>query len=208
MAPVLQCPDCGTKHPLASIGDRSAFPCEGCGRPLKVPEAALHAQRPASAAVGAPAEAPAARPARTVSTADAARAYAGNGATQVMPAAAVPGARPLAPPPAFLAVPWWIRLVLWVVAVPLSFVVVFLIARGFGAFTSQQLQDVFLASNVGRFWPLVRLLPFVALMTAGIVHGGVLVLGRRGAIRQRRTGSRTRGRLDASSPSTRTSRTR
>ena len=39
MAPVLQCPECGTKHPLDSVGAGSAFPCSGCGRTLKVPAA-------------------------------------------------------------------------------------------------------------------------------------------------------------------------
>jgi hypothetical protein len=77
------------------------------------------------------------------------------------------------------AVAWWIRLLLWVVAVPASFFVVFFIARAFGWFTTTQLSDVFLANDTKRFWPVVRLLPFVALMTALLVHGGVLLLSRR-----------------------------
>ena len=40
MAPVLVCPECSTKHPLGDIGERTAFPCTGCGRQLKVPAAA------------------------------------------------------------------------------------------------------------------------------------------------------------------------
>ena len=38
MAPVLQCPDCGTKHPIDVASDAAAFRCSGCGRTLKVPE--------------------------------------------------------------------------------------------------------------------------------------------------------------------------
>jgi hypothetical protein len=72
----------------------------------------------------------------------------------------------------------WARLLLWLVAVPLGFLLVFGFARAFGFFTSTQLQDVFLAD---MFWPVIRLLPFVALVTATIVHGGVLLLGRRRA---------------------------
>ena len=56
MAPVLQCPECGTKHPLGDIGERTAFPCTGCGRQLKVP-AAAHAKQtvPPLARTGCPA---------------------------------------------------------------------------------------------------------------------------------------------------------
>src|SRR5258707_11389469 len=39
MAPVLQCPDCGEKHPLSKVPTQGAFPCQGCGRVLKGPEA-------------------------------------------------------------------------------------------------------------------------------------------------------------------------
>ncbi|MDQ1520622.1 MAG: hypothetical protein QOI55_1695, partial [Actinomycetota bacterium] len=37
MAPVLQCPDCGQKHPLDAVSNTPAFRCHGCGRMLKVP---------------------------------------------------------------------------------------------------------------------------------------------------------------------------
>ena len=40
------------------------------------------------------------------------------------------------------------------------------------------LSDLFLANNVGRFWPVARLLPFVALVTASLVQGGVYLLAR------------------------------
>jgi hypothetical protein len=75
-------------------------------------------------------------------------------------------------------VPWWMRFVLWVIAVPLGFFVVFFFARMFNFFTSNQLSDLFLANNPGRFWPAARLLPFVALVTAAIVQLGVYLLAR------------------------------
>ena len=37
MAPVLQCPDCGQKHPLDTVSNTPAFRCKGCGRMLKLP---------------------------------------------------------------------------------------------------------------------------------------------------------------------------
>jgi hypothetical protein len=70
------------------------------------------------------------------------------------------------------------RLLLWIVAVPLSFLLVFLVARALSLFTTNQLSDLFLANNTGRFWPVARLLPFVALVTAALVQGGVYGLAR------------------------------
>jgi hypothetical protein len=75
-------------------------------------------------------------------------------------------------------VPWWMRFILWLIAVPLGFIVVFSVARAFSLFTSNQLSDLFLANNPGRFWPAARLLPFVALVTASIVQVGVYLLAR------------------------------
>jgi hypothetical protein len=37
VAPVLLCPECGTKHPLDEMAGTASFPCSGCGRTLKVP---------------------------------------------------------------------------------------------------------------------------------------------------------------------------
>ncbi len=75
-------------------------------------------------------------------------------------------------------VPIWARFLLWLVAVPLAFFVVFAVARGIGLFTSDQQSDVFLAKSVSRFWPVIRLLPFVALLCAGLVQSGVYALAR------------------------------
>jgi hypothetical protein len=149
MAPVLQCPDCSTKHPLDVASSASAFRCEGCGRVLKVPAQFRSAATPAAPTAGSPgtngsAQAPTRR---------SARAQAG-------------------------VVPFWTRLGLWLVAVPAGFVLVFGFARAFGMLSSQQLQDVFLEEGWDRFWPVARLLPFVALVTASIVHFSVLYISR------------------------------
>jgi hypothetical protein len=168
VAPVLQCPDCGTKHPLAKVQDQAAFPCEGCERMLKVPERLRVPTRRASDAthVMPAASQPATTPAAPVAP------------TPVPPAPAPPTPTTFEPPHPSATVPRSVRLLLWLVAVPLGFVLVFGAARAFGFFTSTQMQDVFLAD---MFWPVIRLLPFVALVTATIVHVGVLVLGRRRA---------------------------
>ena len=91
--------------------------------------------------------------------------------------------------------PWWMRLLVWIVAVPVGFLFVFLVARAFGLFTSNDLSDLFLANNTGRFWPAARLLPFVALVTALIVQFGVYLLAR---LRGRKAGAGAPVELSAS----------
>jgi hypothetical protein len=186
MAPVLKCPDCGEKHPLASVPKNGSFPCKACGRVLKVPDVVSQMSRREPSPGGAPAPRPV-----PVATAVASSSEARGPAAAVNPAAtrAVPevdqrALGTLAPPsmprpvPRLGRVPWWMRLLLWFVAVPLSFLLVFLIARALSLFTTNQLSDLFLANNTGRFWPVARLLPFVALVTAGLVQGGVYGLAR------------------------------
>jgi hypothetical protein len=161
MAPVLQCPDCGTKHPIDVASSSAAFRCNGCGRTLKVPEEFLPAPAPAAApdpartasmAAVAPVRAPSANGGRTLSRRKV-RAQAG-------------------------VVPFWMRLLIWIVAVPVSFIVVFGLARALGFLSQSQLEDVFLETGWNRFWPVARLLPFTALLTAGIVQFAVLYISR------------------------------
>jgi hypothetical protein len=193
MAPVLQCPECGTKHPLGEVPDAGSFPCKGCGRQLKVPEMA-----PRGAGAGAPGPArpvPPVNPNPTVAVPPvppqstrvmpvvehnpaASAAPAAAAAPPAASAAPVAAARPVAAS-AFAPVPVWMRVLLWIVALPLSFVVVLLFARAIGVLTSNQITDIWLAPGSSRFWPVARLLPFVALLTAVLVQAGVMVLARR-----------------------------
>jgi hypothetical protein len=181
MAPVLQCPDCGSKHPLASVPDAGTFPCRGCGRLLKVPELVPRTAR-SSAPPTAPAVPPVTAPATAPTGAAAAAAAA---ATRVLPPVEPAPRPPVAVPPPVLdraprrPPPWWVRLALWIVAVPAAFLAVFVFARAIGVFTADQLTDVYLATGTSRFWPVARLLPFVALVAASLVHGGVHLLSRR-----------------------------
>ncbi|MCU1458080.1 MAG: hypothetical protein JWL73_2172, partial [Actinomycetia bacterium] len=39
MAKALQCPNCGHRHPLSDVADKSSFACVSCGQVLKVPAA-------------------------------------------------------------------------------------------------------------------------------------------------------------------------
>jgi hypothetical protein len=188
VAPVLVCPECSTKHPLGNIGERGAFPCEGCGRTLKVPAAAMSA---VAAGAGAPttatppAPAPAPAPRRPVPEPES--------ATGAMPAAEVPPPMPAAAdaqPARSPVPPAWIRFLLWLVAVPLAFILVFGFARTAGMLTTNQISDVALAEGWGRFWPVARLIPFVALVTAGIVQGGAYLIAE---LRRRRWAEKGKG---------------
>ena len=167
MAPVLLCPECGTKHPLDGVNG-SAFACRGCGRTLKVPQ-----QVPAAAAHGSGAGSPAPNPNSTRIIPTLPRTPDGSAREPAAPAseAAPPRRRragPVDPVPAR-----WVRFLLWVIAVPLGFLIVFALAKVFGVLTTNQIEDVALTEGFTRFVPIARLLPFVALVTAGLVHGGV-----------------------------------
>jgi hypothetical protein len=63
-----------------------------------------------------------------------------------------------------------VRILIWFVAVPVSFLFVFGVTRALGFLTQRQLEDTFLLSGWSRFWPIVRVLPFWALITALLVH--------------------------------------
>ncbi|MDQ1510681.1 MAG: hypothetical protein QOG50_2525 [Actinomycetota bacterium] len=193
MAPVLLCPECGAKHPLDTVG-RSAFPCKGCGRTLKVPQQVPAAAGARAAAPGADPDLPWPRAAAPDAT-----------STRVLPTTTTP---PPAPPPERVApkrragprdpVPGRaIRLALWIVAVPLGFVIVFALARVFGMLNSNQVEDVVITEGIRRFWPIARLLPFVALVTAGLVQAAVYGIT---SLRARRRAPRVPERLPQRGP--------
>jgi hypothetical protein len=180
MAPVLLCPECGTKHPITDVNG-AAFPCNGCGRTLKVPE-----QARVAVAEGAAPKAP--KPA--VPDADSTRVMSAAApvatvappvqppvAPVVPPLAPVARPRPVSGPSADIP-PRWVRFLLWIVAIPLAFAIVFVAAKLIGVLTSNQVEDVALDQGWQRFVPIARLLPFVALVTAGLMHGFVYGLGR------------------------------
>jgi hypothetical protein len=177
---VLVCPECNTKHPLTTIGERRAFPCEGCGRQLKVPAAAMAAV-PSGVVPAATARPPAPEAAPR-------RPAPAEPATSVLPVAEPPPPMPRAVEPDAPAKrdpvpPVWIRFLLWIVAIPLAFAVVFGFARAAGMLTTNQISDVALAEGLGRFWPIARLIPFVALAAAGFVQGSVFLIAQ---LRRRR----------------------
>jgi len=86
--------------------------------------------------------------------------------------------------------PWWLRIVAWVVAVPVGLAIVGIPARTLGYLDSQKLLDVLIGKDTGRYLPLAVIVVLWALVTAllvqGIVEGGSWLLRRR---RERRAGA-------------------
>lgn len=206
--PSLVCPDCGQPHALDSVGDAPRFHCRGCGRPLKVPARFIKGQRkgagdapdPGALATGSPESNPGAlakrspAPDRGTLTTQAPVLPASTGdpdpaATSVAPAVGAPPvartrSRRAAPGPR--RVPLWLRLIIWLLAIPLGAMVVFGAAGAVGALSSRQLLDTFLESGADRFVAVARLLPLWALVSAALVHFSVMAIAhglphRRGA---------------------------
>jgi len=79
--------------------------------------------------------------------------------------------------------PWWLRIVAWVIAVPLGLALVGLPARNLGYLDSQKLLDVLIGKGSDRYLPLVVIVLLWALVTALlvqlIVEGGAWLLRRR-----------------------------
>ena len=72
--------------------------------------------------------------------------------------------------------PLGLRILVWVIALPLGLLIVGLPARSAGYLTSQKLLDVIVKHDVGRFVPIVVIVALWALVTAllvtGLVEGG------------------------------------
>jgi hypothetical protein len=83
--------------------------------------------------------------------------------------------------------PWWLRIIAWLIAIPLGLALVAYPARKLGYLSSQRLLDVLIGEGVNRYVPLVVIVLLWALMTALLVQciaeGGGWLLRRRRAAR-------------------------
>ena len=211
MAKALECPACGMRHRLDGLVPESTFRCERCGQKLLVPAVASSASgtssgAPSTATTVAPpprrrAPGPSvAAPGTTASTA----AAAATGVTVTLPAR---GEAPPRVPPATrpvrgsgpgrdgpTAVAWYWRLVAWIVAIPLGFVLAVLPSYEFGLISKDDVLDVFVGSGVDRYARLALVTAIWAIVTALLVQ--LLVEGGRwwAAKRRRRSTGRDRPR--------------
>ena len=168
----LQCPDCGDRHDLDALGDVETFRCRGCGRALKVPLQI--------------------RTAREMAEAPAPKSPADQGLI-AGPSKRVARKAPGRVPLARSTVALWLRLVVWIAAVPFGLVVVFGGAYELKWVTLRQLEDTFTKSGWDRFAPVAKLLPIAALIAATIVQLLVSWLERKAAAREPKNPSASGG---------------
>ena len=86
--------------------------------------------------------------------------------------------------------PLWLRIVVWVVALPLGLVIVGVPARSAGYLSSQKLLDVIVKHDLARFVPIVVIVALWALATALLVT--LLVEGGRYLMLRRRNRAASR----------------
>jgi hypothetical protein len=89
------------------------------------------------------------------------------------------------------ALPLWLRITVWVIALPLGLLVVGLPARQLGYLTSQKLLDVIVKRDLGRFVPIIVVVALWALVTAVLVT--ILIEGGRRWMVHRRERARRSG---------------
>jgi hypothetical protein len=81
------------------------------------------------------------------------------------------------------ALPLWMRILIWVIALPVALAIVGIPARQLGYLTSQKLLDVIVKTDLSRFVPILVIIVLWALVTAVLVtasiEGGHRLLQRR-----------------------------
>lgn len=199
MAPALECPACGMRHRLDGLGPASTFRCERCGQKLLVPSTTAAASSAAPEPDLATTTATAVVPPRRRRAAGAAAGTAAAGVTVTLPAS---GAAPTPVPPDAAPtrssqpserrrVAWFWRLMAWIVAVPLGFVIAVVPSYEFGLIGKDDVLDVFVGSGADRYVRLGVVTLIWAVVTAVLVQLFVEV-GRWWANRRRRHSSARR----------------
>jgi len=211
MAKALECPACGAKHRLDGLEPSTTFRCEQCGQTLKVPAsiAAVRAEAngepnlsratsSGTSTVPPPPRrtAPGMSPTREVVGVSATIATStvddnGDAPPQEERSRRTRERRPSGSPRR--RVHWYWRIVAWVVAVPLGFVITAWPAYELNLIKKDDVLDVFVGSGTGRYtrlaigtlvWALVT-----ALLVQLFIEGGRVWSDRR---RRRREASAVR----------------
>ncbi len=195
MAQALECPACGARHPLDRV-TAGTFRCERCGQKLKLPTPTTPKDSPPTdgarraAGDGAPVRPPPRRrppgsappregvgvsatlPARGVPPRDVAPTATATAVPAAVASGATAGAatkRASSPPDRHRVRPYW-RLVAWVLAVPLGFVLSVWPAYKLGFLRKDDVLDVFVGEGISRYFRLAVVTLLWALVTAVLVQ--------------------------------------
>jgi hypothetical protein len=190
---------------LAQLPDTALFRCKNCDRVLKVPESL---RRPQAATVATPAATPrrgARREPEPESAPEptvASKTVSGNGttsrtrppaaaptaATRVVrtPPAAAPAAGPKPPAsrprlidaPSSLRLPWPVRTIVWLVALPVGLAMSAVFLRVIGVLNVESAMNIFVGTGAGRFGAVIALVPLWAFVSALIAHFALEGLAR------------------------------
>ncbi|MGZ4798053.1 MAG: hypothetical protein ACXVJ7_11465 [Acidimicrobiia bacterium] len=154
MATALQCPECGFKHRLDTVGDQDVFPCARCSRQLKVPVAYRPAVAERRAGNGSrPTNGTAAAVGSARGAAAARRGVGGSAASMRLP----------------------VRILLWVLAFILGAVVVRLLAKWTGLVGGNTFVDLLIDHSFTTYARLFVLVPvwalFATLFATAFIEG-------------------------------------
>jgi hypothetical protein len=181
MAKALQCPNCRARYPIADLGSEPTFPCEQCGQILKVPGTIAASDNngdgagwPGSTTAPRPVDEPVDQPRSEAETPPDSKAA--KKAAKRRQRADRRAERKHAPG----HVPWPLRLLAWIVALPLGAIVVAFPARRFGLLTTFDLADVIIGTGSGRYVRLAIVVALWALATALFVQ--ILLVGGRALV--------------------------
>ena len=184
MARALECPACGAKHRIDNLPDTPTFRCDRCGQVLKMPTPVTTGGPPPPARSSgtapiappprrrAPGEAPApatstgAAPVAVVSATVAATAADDDGDDRQTRRRR--GAAAASAPRGKVA--WYWRLMAWVVAVPLGFVITAWPAYELGFIKKDDVLDIFVGTGSSRYVRLAIATAIWALVTALLVQ--------------------------------------
>ncbi len=199
MARALECPACGARHRLDTLPETPTFRCDRCGQVLKVPTPVSNSGSggpppPARQSGPAPVEPPPRRrdpatqngptgdvareaPVRTAAAVSATVAAAGPAEEAAEAETSRRSRRPAKSNAPRRTVSWYWRLLAWIVAVPVGFVITAWPAYGLGFIKKDDVLDIFVGTGSGRYVRLAIATLVWALVTALLVQ--LLVEGGR-----------------------------
>ncbi len=175
MARAIRCGECGAANPLSTQVGETTQGCQKCGVTIVIPPRAQSrraSDRPPRRASDRP-------PRRTPPPVP-----INNRSPQKVQAPPPVATSSAATPAGPRSRPWWLRILAWVIALPLALIIIGIPARAAGYLTGQKLLDVIIKQGLSRFFPVLLIILLwsittVILVTLIVEIGSVLLARRR-----------------------------